>query len=101
MSVRQAQREIDSAEFAEWMAYSRIEQFGSPVDDLRTGAVVSMLANINRDRKQQPEPYGLLTFLPWVESDERVQDEPVQLADAKAQSDLIRAAIFGIAPKPH
>lgn len=101
MSVRQAQREIDSAEFADWMAFARIEQFGSPVEDLRTGAVVSMLANIARDRKQHPDPYGLLEFLPWTESGESESPEPVQLADAKAQSDLIRAAIFGIAPKPN
>ncbi|VVD74406.1 MULTISPECIES: DUF4035 domain-containing protein [Pandoraea] len=101
MSVRQAQREIDSAEFAEWLAYANIENFGSPVEDLRTGAVVSMLANINRDRKQRPEPYGLLDFLPWTESPDASPDEPVQLADPKAQSDLIRAAIFGISPKSH
>ncbi|VVE90399.1 phage tail assembly protein T [Pandoraea bronchicola] len=98
MSVRQAQREIDSAEFAEWVAYSRIEQFGSPIEDLRTGAVVSMLANINRDRKRHPEPFGLLDVLPWAEHGDSQPDEPVQLADPKAQSDLIRAAIFGIAP---
>ncbi|WP_087686810.1 DUF4035 domain-containing protein [Pandoraea sp. PE-S2R-1] len=99
MSVGQAQREIDSAEFAEWMAFSRIEPLGGPIEDLRTGAVVSMLANINRDRAKRPEPFGLLDLLPWVEAAHAASNEPVLLDGSKAQSDLIRAAIFGVAPK--
>ena len=40
MSVAQAQREIDSREFAEWIAYSRI----SPIGDERQDAMLAQVA---------------------------------------------------------
>ena len=65
MSVAQAQREIDSIEFAYWLEYSQIEPFGAPYEDMRAGMVTSMLANINRDTATHPEPFGILDFVPW------------------------------------
>ena len=45
MSVKRAQREIDSAEFAEWMAYDRLDPIGQWRDDLRMAILASTIAN--------------------------------------------------------
>ncbi len=84
MSVRQAQREIDSAEFAEWMAYYQIEPFGEMVADIRHGLACALLANVNRDRKAQPTPYTPEDFIPWAQQDEALilHDDPNQQAEA-------------------
>ena len=46
--------EITSAQFAEWLAYSRIEPWGEERDDLRTGILASMIENIFRDKGKKP-----------------------------------------------
>ena len=46
--------EITSAQFAEWLAYSRIEPWGEERDDLRTGILASMIANMFRDKGKKP-----------------------------------------------
>ncbi len=45
MSVRQAQRQIDAAEFAAWMAYARLEPWGQPAEDFRLGVLAATVAN--------------------------------------------------------
>ena len=46
--------EISSAQFAEWMAYSRLEPWGEDRDDLRMGIVASVIANSNRGKGKKP-----------------------------------------------
>jgi len=46
MSVRQAQEDIDSAEFSEWIAFDKIEPFGEQRADLRAGIVSATMANM-------------------------------------------------------
>ena len=73
MSVRQAQSEIDSREFSEWMAYWYLEPFGPERDDMRHGVVAATIANVNRDPKTTPEPWDAADFFPRlavVRSDE-------------------------------
>ena len=50
MTVKQAQREIDSREFAEWMAEYWIEPWGELRADLRSGIIASVLANVNGNK---------------------------------------------------
>lgn len=45
MSVKRAQAEIDSAEFAEWWAYYDIEPFGQERDNLHAAMIASVAAN--------------------------------------------------------
>ncbi|MEC5213319.1 hypothetical protein RCH06_001865 [Polaromonas sp. CG_9.5] len=60
---------------------------------------VSVLANVNRDSKARPEPYKAEDFIHWRDTGQRVDEaEPVLLDDPVAQSNLIRAAMFGKAP---
>jgi len=47
MSVKRAQLEIDSKEFAEWLAMEEIDGPQGPErDDVRSGALASILANV-------------------------------------------------------
>lgn len=89
--------EISSDEFTEWMAYYQLEPFGDLIADMRHGGSVAMLANVNRDSSARPEPYRADDFIYWRDTG-RDDDEPVLLDDAVAQSNLMRAAMFGRAP---
>lgn len=68
MSVKRAQREIDSREFTEWMAYAALEPFGETRADLRAGIVASTLANIHRS--EGSEPFTPSDFMPTFEAQE-------------------------------
>ena len=46
--------EITSRQFAEWMAYAKLEPFGEERADLRAGIVASTIANVNRGKNQKP-----------------------------------------------
>ncbi|MES2218363.1 MAG: hypothetical protein V4501_08120 [Pseudomonadota bacterium] len=69
---------------------------------MRHGEATRVLAEINRNRKERPEPYKAQDFIFWgIRSDAKAANdaaEPVLISDKKAQSDLIRAHIFGIQP---
>lgn len=60
------------------------------------GIVASTIANVNRDPKKRPEPFEPLDFISWAQGREAANEEPIELDDAKEQSDLIRAVMFGI-----
>ena len=94
-SVRQAQLEISSEEFTEWMAYAALEPFGEHIADLRHGVAVSVLANVNRSAEARPEPYRAEDFIYWRDFVPVEEAEPVLLDDPVAQSNLMRAALFG------
>lgn len=67
---------------------------------MRHGTAVSTLANINRNADQRPAPYQGEDFIYWRDTGPKEEDaEPEFIDDPAAHSDLIRAAIFGIAPK--
>ncbi len=46
--------EMTSQQFAEWMAYSRLEPWGEERGDLRMGIVASTIANVNRPKGKKP-----------------------------------------------
>ena len=96
MSVRRCQMEVDSAEFIEWMAFSGIEGLGDEMNDLRCGLVTAAIYNVNRDIKKVRKPYGPIDVVPWLsQAEPESAAEPILLDDVKAQSNLIRAALFG------
>ena len=80
MSVKRAQREIDSQEFAEWMAYSNWEPFGPEREDQRAGMIAALTANVNRDPAKRPEPYDVEDFFPRYDTAERKAAAQVQEA---------------------
>ena len=57
--------EISSTQFAEWIAYARIEPWGEERDDLRMGIIASTLANIHKPKGRKP--YKPQDFMPDFE----------------------------------
>lgn len=84
------------------MAFANIEPFGSHIDDRRAGAVVSMLANINRDTKNHPKPFDDLFFLPWNDATRRADQQTaadlIVVDDPERMSELLTATLFGEVP---
>jgi hypothetical protein len=69
------------------------------VADQRHGVAVSVLANINRSAKDRPKPYTAEDFIFWRSTGPvEPEDDLVLLDDPVAQSNLMRAALFGKAP---
>lgn len=99
MSVHQAQLEISSLEFTEWMAYYKVEPFGEMIADLRHGVATSVLANVNRNLEAKPEPYRADDFIHWRTTDEPPQQELIALDDPDEQAELILSRVFRIRPK--
>jgi hypothetical protein len=96
MSVARCQMEVSSAEFTEWMGYRQIEPFGTEMDDLRAGVLAAAVYNVNRDVKKRPEPFAAADVIPWLGGlSKEVEPEPVLFADPVAQTNLLRAALFG------
>ena len=89
---------MDSAEFTEWQAYYQLEPFGELVADERLGALAALTANIQRNPDVKPDPWCADDFITWRDTGAKPEPEPVLLDDPVAQSNLIRAAMFGIAP---
>lgn len=82
------------------MAFYELEPFGDEVADLRHGTAAALLANMNRNAETRPAPFMPHDFIHWGEGARNFEpDEPVLLDDPVAQSNLIRAAMFGIQPK--
>ena len=82
------------------MASYEIDQRGGHYDDLRAGAIASVIANVNRDREARPEPFAYLDFMPWSEHSKAAElsdPKPVLLEDPEAQSALLLQMVF--APK--
>ncbi|VVE49412.1 hypothetical protein PTE31013_04631 [Pandoraea terrigena] len=78
------------------MASYQLDQRGSHYDDLRAGAIASVVANVNRDTKVRREPFGALDFMHWNEY-HRVaveKSKPVLLDDPDAQSNLLLSMMF-------
>lgn len=97
--MRQLLAEIDSEELTEWIAFERIEPFGSPMEDFRAGQVCSTVANYaGKVRSDEAPPAQPGDFMPALRPpSERKPDSqgPVLLADPAAQSQLLRATLFG------
>lgn len=74
--------EISSRQFAEWMAYARLEPWGEERADLRAGIVASTIANANRGKGQKP--YKPQQFMPSFEPETEEESAARLLARAMA-----------------
>ena len=72
--------EISSRDFAEWMAYSRLEPWGPDRDDLRMGIVASTIANSNRGKGQKA--FKPTDFIPDFEPETEEQAQARLMAKA-------------------
>jgi len=102
MSVKRAMREIDSREFAEWLAYSNLEPFGPEREDQRAGMIAAIIANVNRDPAKRPEPYDVEDFFPRYDTVERkaAQGELKQTQGPNLKDKLTTWAVAMAEKKP-
>jgi hypothetical protein len=59
MSVKRCQSEVDSAEFAEWIAYDNTGGFSEIIDaiDYAQASIRASAMEPHRDRKKRPQPF--------------------------------------------
>ncbi|KKL07299.1 hypothetical protein LCGC14_2587410 [marine sediment metagenome] len=69
-SVKQAQREVDSREYAEWVAEYRIEPWGEIRSDLRAGIIASATLAPYCKKGQEPKP---IDFMPKFDKQARTR----------------------------
>ena len=67
---------MTSGQLAEWMAYDAVEPSGEYRQELRSGQLCSLLANINRDSEKRPEPFVPLDFMFFTDRPEEKQEPP-------------------------
>lgn len=79
--------EMSSLEYTHWVALAGLEPIGPQRGDWQAAQVTAMLANVNRDARQHPQPYRVRDFLLW--------DEPPEMSD-----DQIEAALLAAFPMP-
>lgn len=60
-SVKELLSRVGSKELSEWIAYYRLDPFGQERADMRAAVVASIIANVNRDKKQKP--YTMMDFM--------------------------------------
>lgn len=57
MSVRRAQEEISSAEFAEWIAYDRLEPIGDRRSDYQAAVIAYVTAQCHSSKRLDPAEF--------------------------------------------
>ena len=65
---------------------------------MRHGVATAVLANINRSAEARPEPYKASDFIYWRSTGPQEAPALLLLDDPVAQSNLMRAVLFGRAP---
>jgi len=74
MSVREAQQRIDSAEFAEWIAYHRIDPFGEFRDDYRFAMLCDVICKMQGTKNKTKAEDFLLDFEPKEKKSQSVDE---------------------------
>ena len=63
MTVADMSARMTTEEFADWLAFERVEPFGSPAAHWRSALIASILANVNRDPKKT-KSFKISDFMP-------------------------------------
>jgi len=92
MSIRNAQREIDSREFAEWVAEFRLEPWGEIRSDLRAGIVASAALAPWCKKGHEPRPIDMMPKFGGVKSKPRQTEAEMKAVWARAVAGFAKAA---------
>lgn len=97
--MRQLLAEIDSEELTEWIAFERIEPFGSQMADFRAAQICTTVANyagkMRSDDAPLAQPGDFMPSLLRSPSERKADAQgPVLLADPAAQSKLLKMMLF-------
>jgi hypothetical protein len=80
---------LTSRQVSEWIAWARVRGMPQARDDFRAGQICAVLANIHRDDKARPEPFGPADFMPGLverqEGDEQPETEEIDLEEVTRQ----------------
>ena len=82
ISVKQAQGRYSSREFAEQIAFYRLEQFGELRADARAAIVAATMANFSGHATRTISPYDIMPHL-------RGDEEPKQQSDEEMRANLL------------
>lgn len=74
--MREAQSRLSSREFAEILAWSRVEPWAFEPEAYWGAAQLCLLANLHRDPEKKPEPYEIRDFWPSAERAEETEEAP-------------------------
>lgn len=69
---------MSSSELTEWMAFSRLEPYGSEVNFMGHAIVASTVANVNRRKGQKA--LAIADFIPSFKKKEQSVDQMIQIA---------------------
>jgi len=75
-TVSELRRTLTHREYVDWIALSGIHPFGESAADLRAGMQMSLLANINRNRKKKAQPFSWLDFIYWRKPADHMKRNP-------------------------
>lgn len=91
MSVRRAQDEIDSREFAEWLAYGSIDPYSDERFDVLIAMMTAQISNMLRGKGQRA--FRLEDFMPFREKRKQSAQEiqSVFMAFAKRHNEQLEA----------
>lgn len=53
---------MPQSEWPYWIAFYRLEPFGGDVQDTQLAQLCAVLANVNRNPKQKPQPFKVTDF---------------------------------------
>lgn len=68
-------RPLSSREMAEYMAFFRLEPWGTEVEDWRAALIASTIANTARDTKRRRKPYEPKDFMPEYGPPKRQEEQ--------------------------
>ena len=63
-TVAELQDRMPHREFVDWVALYQIEPWGDVRGDMQAALITGLLANVHRDKKKRPKPFGTHEFMP-------------------------------------
>lgn len=92
-TVTDLQDRMPNREWLDWAALWTIEPWGDVREDMHAAQITTVLANINRDRKQRRKAYTLEDFMPdfW----KRVRGDVGTRSNVKAKAMALFGALTG------
>ena len=93
-TVQELEQSLSSSEFTEWMAYFSLQPFGHYREDLRTGILASLIANIHKDKSRAN--FKPRDFMPFVDNPD---DQLIEPRSAEEEAALVEGFINSLGMK--
>lgn len=90
---------MSSHEFAEWMAFAKVQPFGELRNDFRSASLQALIANVNRDPKKS-KPLTPQMFMPDFEKALDEQEEQEEIPEHERVWQKIRGVFGALVKRP-